>query len=41
MKQNFKGVSKTLLIPLWGQVSETKQPHPTIKHEKAFGIMKI
>ncbi|WP_255343947.1 hypothetical protein [Methanobacterium sp. SMA-27] len=41
MKQNLKGVSKTLLIPLWARAFETKQPNPIIKDEKAVEIMKI
>ena len=39
MKHNLKGVSKTLLIPLWARAIETKHPNPIIKDEKAVEIM--
>ncbi len=39
MKQSLKGVSKTLLIPLWARAFETKHPHPIIKDEKAVEMM--
>lgn len=39
MKQSLKGVSKTLLIPLWDRAFETKHPNPIIKDEKAVEIM--
>ena len=39
MKQSLKGVSKTLLIPLWARAFETKHPNPIIKDEKAVEIM--
>jgi len=39
MIQNLKGVSETLLIPLWARAVETKRPHPIIKDEKALEMM--
>lgn len=39
MKQNLKGVSETLLIPLWARATETKHPYPIIKDVKAVEMM--
>lgn len=39
MKQNLKGVSETLLIPLWARAVETKRIDPIIKDERALEMM--
>lgn len=39
MKQNLKGVSETLLIPLWARAVEAEYPDPIIKDEKAAEII--
>ncbi|MCE7699011.1 MAG: class I SAM-dependent methyltransferase [Methanobacterium paludis] len=39
MKQNLKGISETLLIPLWARAVEAKYPDPIIKDVKAAEIM--
>lgn len=39
MKQNLKGVSETLLVPLWSRAVETKRSNPIIKDEKAVEMM--
>jgi O-methyltransferase involved in polyketide biosynthesis len=39
MKQNLKGVSETLLIPLWARAVETRHSPPIIKDENAVEMM--
>jgi|GEM_PF-5974915 O-methyltransferase involved in polyketide biosynthesis len=39
MKQNLKGVSQTLLVPIWAHAVEAKHSDPIIKDVKAAEIM--
>jgi O-methyltransferase involved in polyketide biosynthesis len=39
MKQNLKGISETLMVPLWARAMETKHDHPIIKDKKALEMM--
>jgi O-methyltransferase involved in polyketide biosynthesis len=39
MIQNLKGISETLLVPLWARAVETKRPNHIIKDYKAVEMM--
>ena len=39
MIQNLKGISETLLVPLWARAVETKRSNHIIKDDKAVEMM--